>query len=85
MKLDITDELRQTAGHLINGTIEDGEVPVAMLSDAADEIERLRRALTGIADYCSGEDQTLGAIKRLVAIRNTAEQAVRQYQQKDQG
>jgi hypothetical protein len=39
---DIVDELRQAAGNLINGVIEDGEVPVAMLSDAADEIERLR-------------------------------------------
>lgn len=46
--------------------------------EAADEIERLRAVLTGIAEYCSGEDRTLGAIKRLVAIRNTAEQAVRQ-------
>lgn len=36
------DELRDTAGYLINGTVEDGAVPVALLSSAADEIERLR-------------------------------------------
>src|SRR5215471_9487799 len=39
---DIVERLRHTAGHLINGTIEDGGVEVAMLCDAADEIERLR-------------------------------------------
>ena len=39
---DIVDELRQAAGNLIKGVIDDSEVPVAMLSDAADEIERLR-------------------------------------------
>lgn len=38
----LIDELRQTAGVLINGTVEDGAVPVALLADAADEIERLR-------------------------------------------
>jgi hypothetical protein len=40
--IDVIDELRQTAGNLTNGIIEDGEVPVKMLSEAADEIERLR-------------------------------------------
>lgn len=38
----LMEELRQTAGELINGTVEDGSVPVALLAGAADEIERLR-------------------------------------------
>jgi len=39
---DIVDQLRQIAGDLINGTVEDGSVEVAMLCQAADEIEGLR-------------------------------------------
>jgi hypothetical protein len=39
----LIDELRHTAGSLINGDVEDGSVPVALLAGAADEIERLRR------------------------------------------
>lgn len=39
---DISDRLRHTAGHLINGNVEDGSVEVAMLCEAADEIERLK-------------------------------------------
>lgn len=38
----LIDELRQTAGELVYGTVEDGAVPVALLAGAADEIERLR-------------------------------------------
>lgn len=38
----LVTELRDVAGHLINGDVEDGTVPVALLSEAADEIERLR-------------------------------------------
>ena len=44
---------------------------------AADEIARLRKMLQDISEFCSGEDQALGAIKRLTAIRNSAEQAIR--------
>lgn len=44
-EMDIADELRQAAGNLIDGVIEDGEVPVLLLSNAADEIDRLREAL----------------------------------------
>lgn len=44
-EMDIADELRQAAGNLIDGVIEDGEVPVSLLSNAADEIDRLRAAL----------------------------------------
>lgn len=43
--MDITDKLRFTAGHLVNGIIADGEVETHMLVDAADEIDRLRAAL----------------------------------------
>lgn len=39
------------------------------------EIERLTRELKGIAEFCSGDDPTLGAIARLAHIRNTAERA----------
>lgn len=45
--------------------------------EAAREIERLRKVLTGIAEYCSGEDRTLGAVGRLASIHNTARQALR--------
>ncbi len=47
--------------------------------------ERLRAALKGIAEYCSGDGQPLGAIERLAAIRNTAEHAVRALEQKALG
>jgi hypothetical protein len=39
---DLVERLRNCAGHLINGDVEDGSVETAMLCDAADEIERLR-------------------------------------------
>ena len=42
VEIDIVYELRQTAGNLINGVIEDGEVPVSLLCQAADEIEGYR-------------------------------------------
>lgn len=45
------------------------------------ENARLRAALKGIAEYCSGDDRTLGAIARLATIRNTAEQAARAHEQ----
>lgn len=45
--------------------------------DLAKENDRLRNVLSGIAEYCSGDDRTLGAIERLMAIRNTADQATR--------
>ena len=41
------------------------------------EIASLRAALKGIAEYCSTDgDSPLGAIARLVAVRNTAERAL---------
>ena len=43
--------------------------------------DHLRAALKGIAEYCSGDDRTLGALQRLAAIRNTAEQAIRTDEQ----
>jgi len=39
---------------------------------AADQIEALVKALEGIAEFSSGDDTTLGALSRLVSIRNTA-------------
>jgi len=43
--IDIVDELRQTAGNLISGVIEDGEVSTTMLAEAAIRIEALEAAL----------------------------------------
>lgn len=45
------------------------------------ENERLVAVLKGIAEYCSGDGAPLGAIARLAAIRNTAEQALRVHGQ----
>lgn len=42
---DIVERLCETAGQLINGTMQDGDVEVGMLVDASDEIERLREIL----------------------------------------
>lgn len=53
-------------------------VRALLLTTAADEIERLQRILVGIAEYCSGDGQPIGAIERLTAIRNTANRAVEQ-------
>ncbi len=39
-------------------------------------IAALREALSGIVEYCSGDGRPLGAIDRLVAVRNTAERAL---------
>lgn len=36
------------------------------------QIDTLVKALQGIAEFCSGEDTTLGALSRLASIRNTA-------------
>lgn len=36
------------------------------------DIQALVKALEGIAEYCSGDDTTLGALHRLASIRNTA-------------
>ena len=49
------------------------------------EIDRLRTVLTDIAEFCSGDGSPLGAIKRLVVIHNTAEQALRGNGQSAQG
>ena len=46
---DICERLRQCAGGLINGAPEDGCVEVAMLAEAADEIERLRAKIEAIS------------------------------------
>jgi hypothetical protein len=40
--MDIVENLRHTAGDLINGHMGDGEVSSGLLVLAADEIERLR-------------------------------------------
>jgi hypothetical protein len=47
---DIIDELRQMAGKLISGAVEDGEVPSRLLVEAADRIEALEAALRALID-----------------------------------
>src|ERR1035437_7361201 len=41
------------------------------------DCERLRKALEGIAEFCSTDATKLGAIDRLISIQNTATQALR--------
>lgn len=40
------------------------------------EAERLRHALKGIAEYCSGDNNTIRAIDLLATIRNAADRAL---------
>jgi hypothetical protein len=56
----------------------DGMCPLCL----AAEIERLRALLKGVAEYCSGDDRTLGAIKRLATIRNTVDRALINHEQR---
>ena len=49
---------------------------LAKIESDAKVIAALREALSGIAEYCSGDGRPLGAIDRLVAVRNTAERAL---------
>jgi hypothetical protein len=50
---DISDRLRYTAGHLINGAVADGDIDSFMLVEAADEIDRLRAAPQTVVDRAS--------------------------------
>lgn len=52
----------------------------AALNEAMAEVERLRSVLTGIAEYCSGEDRSLGAVVRLASVHNTAQRALHAHQ-----
>ena len=47
-----------------------------VMCEAADEIERLRAALKTIGEFCSGDDATLRAIKRLAVVRNIANETL---------
>jgi hypothetical protein len=47
--------------------------------------ERLRDLLKGVAEYCSGDDRTLGAIQRLATIRNTVDRAMLSFEQQLRG
>lgn len=46
----LTEMLRYTAGHLINGTIDDGAVESAMLVDAAEQIEQLQAIAKSLSE-----------------------------------
>jgi hypothetical protein len=47
---DIVDELRQMAGKLISGTVQDGESPSRLLVDAADVMEELMALARGAVE-----------------------------------
>jgi hypothetical protein len=47
------------------------EADAALIVKAVNNHDALVRALKGIAEFCSGDVTTLGAISRLTAIRNT--------------
>lgn len=68
---DFPAEMRSTARRI------DSHHPYSadMLCRAADEIDRLRKLLSDIAEFCSGDDRTLGAIERLAHVQNTARRA----------
>ena len=72
--IDIVDRLRFDA---VRCEAQFSKGVASNIDAGADEIERLRKVLTGIAEYCSGEDRSLGAVVRLASVRNTAQQALR--------
>lgn len=43
------------------------------------KVARLRALLLDIAEFCSGDDRTLGAIARMAHIRNSIERALRDF------
>lgn len=63
-------------------TVNDLVAAVADLKRADADNVRLRAALKGIAEYCSGDDPSRGATARLAAVGNTAEQALRALEQR---
>ena len=43
--------------------------------------DALAKTIKGIAEFCSGDDTTLGALHRLASIRNMADAAISTHQQ----
>lgn len=78
-RVDITDELERHAKLVMPN------YPNDVCSRAKAEIERLRATLKGIAEFCSGDGRPLGAIERLATIQNTADRAVRAFEQQGDG
>lgn len=76
---EVTDWLRnartrfQAEAELVCSAMQEGAVS---LREAHERIKFLERELRGIAEYCSTDHGTLGAIARLAAVRNTAARAV---------
>jgi chromosome segregation ATPase len=60
---DIVERLRHSAGDLINGTVEDGGIEVAMLGEAADTIERMNAALLQANHECNKADLTIATLR----------------------
>jgi len=50
----------------------DGLANAAFIVKAVNNHDALVKALEGVAEFCSADTTTLGAISRLTAIRNTA-------------
>lgn len=74
------DEIDAEIARIVRGADDKDNVDKARAWDAIAvknaEIERLRAALKGIAEYCSTDGSPLGAIARLTAIRNTADRVL---------
>jgi hypothetical protein len=68
---DEIERLRKNRWPEMAGRLK-GENEVLMLQN-----KRLKVALMSIAAYCSSDGTILGAIERLAAIRNKAEQALK--------
>jgi hypothetical protein len=58
----------------------DGHAAERKIERLTAENSRLRRTLLGIAEFCSTDGSTLGALERLAHIRNTADRVLRDEQ-----
>jgi hypothetical protein len=66
----MNDNARLT--HTIDLLEKNARVQAKLLADTGRQRDALVKALEGIAEFSSGDDTTLGALSRLVSIRNTA-------------
>lgn len=62
---------------LINPTDKQGFADRDFILKAVNNHDALVKALEGIAEFCSTDATTLGALDRLTSIRNTAVQVLR--------
>lgn len=77
MSDDVVKQLRETAGALINDTMEDGSVSTFMLIDAASEIESLREQLkTAQAAYLQFREGHEAKLAKATAALEAVEDAL---------